>query len=259
MSTLLTVEAIRLRGQSYDLSHLFGHLLAGDRLDHVLNVAAEEITVAENARQAGLTVSDDELQRGADELRLALGLRTAHSTCQWLERRRWTTEDFETMVERRLLKGKLAKYVCGERVEAYFALHRAEFDSADVSHLVVADEHLAWELLAQLEEDEGEFAVLAARYSEDKATSQTSGRLGLLPLSQLPEPLRDLVANAQDGQTVGPVTTARGFHLVRVERLIRAELTPAVRATIRDRLFAQWLKEQTRGVEVSPDLLNALR
>jgi hypothetical protein len=60
------------------------------------------------AEQAGITVSDQELQQGADQMRLTQNLKNADDTWEWLNKNYLSLEDFEKLVYKSTLSGKLA-------------------------------------------------------------------------------------------------------------------------------------------------------
>jgi hypothetical protein len=67
-----------------------------------------ERKVAEGAaREKGITVSDEELQRGADTMRIALNLHSAQETQEWLDASGLTLDDLEKHIEVNILMNKL--------------------------------------------------------------------------------------------------------------------------------------------------------
>jgi predicted double-glycine peptidase len=67
---------------------------------------AEEVSGA--AHEAGLSVSDGELQQAADHFRQSHGLTSAERTRQWLAREGLTVDEFEAGLERDLLLAKFS-------------------------------------------------------------------------------------------------------------------------------------------------------
>ncbi len=259
MSDLNSIPGIRLNEREYTLQEVFAHLKAGNRLDGLLRSAVKELVLFQAIAEAGLAVREEELQKGADDFRTAMGLQKVADTETWLKQRDWTLEDFEEVVERRLLKNKLVEQITQGKIENYFLQHRHEFDQAEIAHLVVDEEALASELLSQLEEEEENFATLVSRFSTDESTKQSGGLLGVFGRSQLVSAIREAVFQGEEGQVVGPVQTAKGYHLVRIDRFHRGELTPEVRANIREKLFDDWLREQLQSQTVEVPLLEQLR
>jgi hypothetical protein len=80
-----------------------------------------EIMIRKVAKREGVAdVTDAELQRGADEIRAALGLYSVAETEAWLTAQGITLDDFERGVETNLLAEKWADKVVGGQVRSQF-------------------------------------------------------------------------------------------------------------------------------------------
>lgn len=88
-----------------------------------------------------------------------------------------------------------------------------------------------------------DFAELARRHSEDRASAPEGGALGWLREDALMEPIREAVAGLEEGALSEPVRTPQGLHLLRVEATRPAG--PAPLAEVRDGIVAA-LREQRR-------------
>ena len=62
----------------------------------------------------------------------------------------------------------------------------------------------------------GDFASLAADYSEDPTAKANKGNLGYFTALQMVFPFETAAYTANVGQVVGPVRTRFGYHLIRV-------------------------------------------
>ncbi len=86
------------------------------------------------------------------------------------------------------------------------------------------DSALARVLQAQNELQNGEeFEVVARRYSEDEATRESGGELGWSTRSIFVTAFGDAAWRSRPGQTVGPIRTRFGLHLIKIERQRGAE------------------------------------
>lgn len=73
--------------------------------------------------------------------------------------------------------------------------------------------------------DAGEnFAELAAEFSEDIATANDGGRLGLLAPGDLPEALDQVIFALEEGDVSGPVVSDAGTHLLQLTAIEEREL-----------------------------------
>lgn len=92
-----------------------------------------------------------------------------------------------------------------------------------------------------------DFAELAKNFSEDTETRDKGGDLGLVERYGMAPPLADAVFKGKPGDVVGPVESALGWHLGKVEEIKPPETKPldAVKGEIAAQLFA---REKAREV-----------
>src|SRR5262249_6436493 len=233
MSTLDTPVA-SLPGVSLSLGQLLRTLHAQGRLRPLVVEALAGRLVQQEARQAGLSVTAEDLQAAADALRRAHGLPTAPATRAWLDGQGLTVDDFETGLEERLLAARLKHHQAAARADESFSARRTDFERLQVAQVLVGRDDLARELASQVQ-DEGRDLEEVAR-----AHGLTVARR-LLFRKDLSGPLAGPLVSAGVGELVGPVATPKGFALVVVEERRPAELNGATRQALQDELFDAWL------------------
>jgi peptidyl-prolyl cis-trans isomerase C len=86
-------------------------------------------------------------------------------------------------------------------------------DLACVRHILVEDEALARDLVAQLEGG-ADFAAVALEHSIDVGSGQRGGDLGCSPSNRWVPEFADAVDAAPVGEVVGPVQSQFGHHLI---------------------------------------------
>src|SRR5262245_30570787 len=126
MSTLETPVA-SLPGVSLSLGQLLQTLHAQGRLRPLIVQALAGQLVQEQARQAGLSVTAEDLQAAADAFRRVRGLHTASATRAWLDGQGLTVGDFETGLEERLLVARLKHDQTAAQAEKSFSARRTDF------------------------------------------------------------------------------------------------------------------------------------
>jgi putative peptide maturation system protein len=252
MTALNSVTVATFDGKALSFSEFLHALKVRGDLNALLGPVIEGRLIASAAQEEGISVNDDELQRAADDFRRGAGLHKAEATQEWLEQSHLTAADLESSLENGLLRQKLAQKLTQGRVEEHFARNRAQYDQVELSHLVVAKEGVATELLSQIQEEGLDIADLAVKHSLDEGTRRASGYLGLVSRADLKPAVAKAVFGAQAGEVIGPIQTDRGYHLIKVEAIHRAELNEETAAAIRQELFSCWLQEQTwkGGLEV---------
>jgi peptidyl-prolyl cis-trans isomerase C len=134
-------------------------------------------------------------------------------------------------VSSRALEGVVLGAVTDEALQAAYD---AKFKDAkpqteySASHILVADEAKAKELLAQLDGG-ADFAELAKANSTDTGSGANGGDLGWFGLGMMVKPFEEAVVAATPGKVVGPVKTDFGYHLILVK-----ETRVAARPTLDD-------------------------
>jgi PPIC-type PPIASE domain len=247
MTTLDTTIA-SLPGTRLSLGGLLKRLHAQGRLGLLVREALAEQLVQEQARQAGLSVTAEELQAAADAFRRAHALHTAAATRAWLDGQGLTADDFEAGLEERLLAAKLKQHQTAAQVDDYFSAHRAGLEVLQLAQVLVGRDELARELASQVR-DEG-------RGLEEVAREHGLPVVGhRLFHKDLAGPLAEALASAGTGGLVGPVGTPEGFALVVVEERRPAELDSATRRRIEDELFGAWLAGRMNQATFDPGVL----
>jgi putative peptide maturation system protein len=255
MSALASVESIRINGKPIQLDEVLHSLKVLGDLENLLDQLVEDRLIADAARAEGVVLDDDELQKAADTYRQSQGLQKAAETRAWLEKHYLAIEDLQARIERPLLRRKLAEHLAQGQTERYFVENRAQFDRARLAQIVVDRDGVAAELLSQLVDDGADFAALARKYSLDTQTRQAGGLLGVVARKSLSSAIEAAVFGARPGDVVGPFQTGKGYHLIKVEEILPAQLDARTTETIRDRIFADWLRQRKLQSQVEMPLL----
>ncbi len=140
------------------------------------------------------------------------------------------------------------------------ALHLAQIYIAvpqDASEKVVdAARKRATDLMKQAQAKSADFAALARKYSDDKASAERGGDVGFVPEPMVQPQVLAVAATLKAGDVAGPVRTATGFHVIRLVEVRDAtarpldQVAPQIRASLREqraRQIAQAYLEQLIG------------
>lgn len=107
---------------------------------------------------------------------------------------------------------------------AYYDKHKGQFDCAsgrEVSHILVADEARANQIVAQLKSGTS-FASLAQKYSTDPGSAKQGGKLGCLTSGTYVQEFQQAAEKAPVGTPVGPVKTQYGYHVILVTPFVNS-------------------------------------
>ncbi|HEY1991827.1 MAG TPA: peptidylprolyl isomerase, partial [Gammaproteobacteria bacterium] len=89
----------------------------------------------------------------------------------------------------------------------------------------------------------GDFAKLAAKYSDDPGSAKQGGELGDVSRGVMVKPFEDaLFGIAKPGDVVGPIKTQYGYHIIQLESVKAGQVKSF--AEVKPALLAEWQKKQ---------------
>ncbi|MHC5744061.1 MAG: foldase protein PrsA [Nostoc sp.] len=203
------------------------------------------------AEEAGIKVEVEELQKAADQIRLANKLDSADDTWNWLEKHGLSIDDFEEIADISLISGKLANHLFADKVEPSFFENQLDYVGVVMYEVVLDDEDLAIELFYAIKEGEMSFYDIAHKYIQDTELRRKGGYLGIVRRQDLKPEISTAVFTAKPPQVIKPIVTSKGVHLILIEELIQADLNEKLRTNIILNLFTQWLNQQIEQFKTS--------
>ncbi|MGC2424039.1 MAG: peptidylprolyl isomerase [Nitrospirota bacterium] len=106
--------------------------------------------------------------------------------------------------------------VTDQDVKAYFDQHKADLGAVRISHILVATQQEAQDVLKKLKAG-ANFAALAKQYSLDEKTKVSGGDLGWVKWEQFGSPsLKDAAFKLNPGEISGIVQSQFGYHIMKV-------------------------------------------
>jgi parvulin-like peptidyl-prolyl isomerase len=211
--------------------------------------------VMDAAAEAGIKVEAEELQQAADQIRLISKLKTADETWEWLNKNSLSLDDFEEMVYTKVISGKLAQHLFGDKIEPWFVDHQLDYAGAVIYEVVLDDEDLAMELFYALQEGEMSFLEIAQQYIQDTELRRRGGYRGVVWRKEMKPEISAAVFGAKSQQVLTPIVTAKGVHLILVEEVIKPQLDNTLRHQIGADLFSEWIKQQFNRVEIVVEIV----
>ncbi|MEH2285904.1 peptidylprolyl isomerase [Nostoc sp.] len=210
-------------------------------------VTRKVITAA--AEKAGIKVEIQELQKAADQIRLANKLDSADDTWNWLEKHGLSIDDFEEIADISIISGKLANHLFADKVEPFFFENQLDYVGVVMYEVVLDDEDLAIELFYAIKEGEMSFYDVAHKYIQNTELRRKGGYLGIVGRQDLKPEISTAVFTAKPPQVIKPIVTSKGVHLILVEELIPAKLDGKLHTKIFTDLFSEWLQQQIESIE----------
>lgn len=162
----------------------------------------------------------------------------------WLKHQSMDQEFLETVfIPRRLKIEKFKHQRWNHKLESYFLNRKRALDQAIYSLIRVQDAGMAEELYFRIFENEQSFAEVAREYSQGPE-AQVNGIIGPVELGNLHPRLAHLLVISQPGQLWPLISVKDWVLIVRLERLIPAQLDVSMRQQLLRELFEAWVQEQ---------------
>lgn len=163
----------------------------------------------------------------------------------WLQYNRLNQEEFEKIAIRRYKLNKFKQETWGAKVESYFLQRKRDLDQVVYSLLRTKDNNMATELYFRLQNGEANFEELAKKYSEGPE-AETRGIVGPVPVTTPNEKVSKMLLSSEVGQLWPPVRIGEWSIIVRLEKLISAQLDEQTRQKLINELFSKWLEEEVK-------------
>ncbi len=238
---------VTLRGVAAQQGQPYTDELATDLwslLPYYIDQRVQELALATEARRRGLTPDLEQLNATLERVRA--GLEEGQEFGDVVRAAGFPDEAaLRAMIEEsdviqqllQQVRETAAGEVTDQEVRVRYLAERARFQEPEqycARHILVTDETLAEDLLARLEGG-ADFAELAGEFGTD-GTKSRGGDLGCFGLGAMVPEFEAAVVAAPLGESVGPVATQFGYHLVLVydHRPARTAPFAEVEASVRD-------------------------
>ncbi|MBW4610465.1 MAG: peptidylprolyl isomerase [Hassallia sp. WJT32-NPBG1] len=244
MSTLLTISP-------KDIIHT---IKLSCHLPDLVEVIATQKIIADTALEAGITVTEEELQQEGDRLRFAKKLVKAADTLAWLKKHHLSVDDFEELVHNDLLSKKLANHLFADKVEPFFYQNKLDYVAAVTYEIIFDDRDVALELFYAVQEGEASFQEIAREYIINPEIRRAGGYQGIRRRAEFRPEIAAAVFGATPPEVLKPIATPKGVYLIWVEEIIQPELDEELRQKIITELFSDWLKQHIDKMEIITQL-----
>ena len=227
--TITAEEIIPLLSDYQMLAKLRRELLIDRAIESINCTSAEEDQVVQQFyRQNGLAKDSDD-----DSL---------------LKRHCMTSEQIKTSAIRRFKIEKFKQVTWRDKLGPYFIRRKKQLDRVVFSLIRTQKLDLAQELYFRLQAKEQSFADLAQKYSQGPE-SLIGGFVGPIELGNLPSALAELLSTSQSDR-VYPISVGEWQMIVRLEKVIPAQLDRLMHQKLLDELFELWLSKQLNQASV---------
>lgn len=220
------------------------------KIPEIIEQIVSRKVIISAAEEAGIKVETEELQKAADQIRLANKLNSADDTWEWLKKHGISLDDFEDIVYSTVISGKLTNNLLANKVEPYFFENQLNYAGAVIYEVILDDEDLALELFYSIREGEISFYDVAHKYIQDTELRRKGGYRGTVSRQELKPEISAAIFMATPPQILKPILTSKGVHLILVEEIIQPQLDDKLRYKIFSDLFTEWMRQQVQEVEL---------
>jgi parvulin-like peptidyl-prolyl isomerase len=200
--------------------------------------------ICQAAQEKGIIVTTEEIEAEVNRQRREKRLEKATDTLSWLTDELISLDDWEVGIRNHLLSQKLAQMLFAQEAESFFIQNNLNFEQVVFYQIIVDSEKLAQELYYQIEEGEISFYDAAHLYDIDHKRRKKCGYEGKVYRCSIEADIATILFTTIPKRLIGPLKTDRGYHLLMVEELIPAELSPERYQEILNNMFEQWLSAE---------------
>lgn len=228
------------------------------------------------AKENGITVSEKDVNKELDTIKEQVAqqaksqgqnLGKEEAFKKALKQANLTEQQLRDDIRKNLPVQKVQEKVVGDakpsekEIQTYYDQNKqAQFSNPErrcVSHILLNKDQKkkAEDIKAQLD-DGADFAKLAKENSQDPGSAEKGGDLGCIGTGETVPNFEKAVFKADKGETLGPVKTQFGYHVIRLTDIKKASVTPLkdVSGDIETQLaqqkqateFEKWIKDQEK-------------
>jgi parvulin-like peptidyl-prolyl isomerase len=235
--------SVQVGSQTIDGESVFPLLMRYQLLPQLLR----EVIIDQATAEIECTVEEEQgaLKRLCDRFQLT----TPEAQAAWAKQQGLNPEDLPSIALRPLKLEKFKAATFGKNLESYFLKRKGALDQVIYSLIRTQDVGIAQELYFRLQDDQISFSDLARTHSQGPE-AETGGMVGPVEL-ETPHPiLAKMLAISQPGQLWPPTKVGEWVIIVRLEKLIPAQLNEGVSQRLLNELFNQWLQTQLQSVQL---------
>ena len=189
-----------------------------------------------------IELNESERQQAAKTYRQRHNLNSAEDIRLHCKSHGFSQSQFQWQVQlqERILRSSKRQFA--NKAELHYLTRKEQFDRASYSQLIAKDQYLAQELFLRLNEDEAEFADLAAELSRD-AERKMSWQIGPIPMARVPKPLAKKLRSVIPGTLLEPIRVQASWVVVRLEQYQPTEFDANMEQRMCLELFQQHVNQ----------------
>ncbi|MCC5638670.1 peptidylprolyl isomerase [Nostoc sp. CHAB 5844] len=196
-----------------------------------------------NSAIESITCTPTEINQALEQFYQHWDLTTENKIQAWCFRYGWNQQKLILLATRKLRIEKFKQTTWGQQIESYFLKRKRQLDKVIYSLIRTENRSTANELFFRINEGEQSFTELAKEYSQGPE-ADTSGIIGPVEFGSITPNFAQLLYTSQVGVVQSPLPWGNVWVIVRVEKLIPAQLDDFMRQRLLQENFEIWLQQQ---------------
>jgi parvulin-like peptidyl-prolyl isomerase len=201
----------------------------------------KELVIDEALKKIECT--SDEEKQATEQLFQQYQLNSQEQRNLWLKQSGLSSQQFEAIAVRQVKLEKFKQITWSGDIDSYFRQRKPQLDRVVYSLLRTNDIGIAQEFYFRIIEGEQSFTQLAREFSQG-AEADTDGLVGPVELQSIHPTLARVLSSVQPQQLVPPTQVGEWVVLIRLEKLLPAQLDKAMHQRLLNERFQTWLQGQ---------------
>ncbi len=201
----------------------------------------KELVVDEALKEIECTSAEE--KQATEQLFQQYQVNSQEQQSAWLEQSGLSLQQFEAIAVRQFKLEKFKQTTWSGDIDSYFRQRKPQLDRVVYSLLRTNDIGTAQEFYFRIIEGEQSFTQLARQFSQGPE-ADTDGLVGPVELQSIHPTLARVLSSVQPQQLVPPTQVGEWVVLMRLEKLLPAQLDNTMRQRLLNERFQTWLQGQ---------------
>lgn len=225
-------------------------ILAGNQM---LPILCRQLII--NQAIAGIKLTEEETVIATTDFYRKNQIESEEARIGFIQYYGMSLEQLEELATRELRIEKFKQATWGSKVESYFLANKSQFDKVVYSLIRVTEMEVAQELFFRIQAGEASFNDSAFEYSEGQE-AKTGGLIGPVELSMPHPTIAKMLSTSAPGELSAPTKLGEWYVILRLEKIIKAQLDETMRQHLLNHMFETWIAEEIKHSPVSICLEN---
>jgi hypothetical protein len=255
MTNFNSLAFMTINGQAISLTQALQYLQRSGQFNTMMNeIASQHLLLQELQSRADLDIGVTELEESVQGFRERNELQESSAFEAWLINAGLTYTAFISQISEALKLKKLRVAVSEESATNYFSENRNSLTELNLTYIVSTEKSQAEGFRSRIDAGETSFDDIArecvneALFNQSEAVSfkKESVRRG-----QIRPELKEALENVSEEAIVGPVEIDQRWWVIKVEKIMEAELEGGLKQQLETEFFKHWLNQKIQQTPIA--------